>query len=131
MKNLVPKTNYFCSHIINTILDISFCTKKTNRYQKVFHCLILILLFGCRKENVEPQIPIPKIYEYNVSSMLYPTGAKYNSSKVKLSYNQDNRISQRIGNLIGISPGSGFSYYLNEDISDILHSVNNLMQLLL
>ncbi|MEL7589273.1 MAG: hypothetical protein AAGU19_21345 [Prolixibacteraceae bacterium] len=86
--------------------------------KKVFYCLILMLLFGCGKEDVEPQLP--KIYEYRVNSMLYPIKASHISSKVKLNYDKDSRIVHRIGDLISVNPNSGVSYVLSENIADTL-----------
>lgn len=92
--------------------------KTLNLSKTSFYCLLLILLFSCKKENIEPQIP--KINEYSIYSMFYPSGSMPAASMVKLKYNHSNKIVHRIGDLIGVNPQSGFLYRFIDDIADTL-----------
>lgn len=63
-----------------------------------FVALVFILLLGCEKEDLSTSSP--KIVEYDLKSMLYPSAVMATSEKVRLIYNRKNKITERVGNLI-------------------------------
>lgn len=90
----------------------------------LFFFTVLIILTSCEKEKFDKTDL--SLSEYSYLTMDYPSFLNANkNSKVKIIYNYDGTISQRIGGLISSSPSSGYSYQAFDKIKDELEYSNN------
>jgi hypothetical protein len=73
-----------------------------------------MLLISCEKHDTDSDSP--NINEYDMKSMFYPTFVYPNTTKVKIIYNKENKISHRIGNLIPTSMMYKFYEYIGDTV---------------
>jgi hypothetical protein len=92
--------------------------------KQILVVLILIVILSCEKSIDEP---LPKLSEYSVKSMLY-SGGENITSKVKLFYNSNDQIVQRIGRLVTLGPKTDQQIF-SDDHADTLIYLDNLVEI--
>lgn len=95
---------------------------------QIFIISSLVLMVRCEKEDYN--IHFPKVNEYRIKSMFYPTWGFPDTNKVKVIYNNKNKIIQRIGNLIPTSMMSKFYKYIGDTVKYYKDSIIIEKQLL-
>lgn len=97
--------------------------------------ITLIILSSCSSEENSSNDPIiefsPQSYFFRY--MDYPTGMVLNpnlDNLVKINYNSENKIINRIGGIFYLSPNSGFTSMFTDEIYDEVSYLNNEIKII-